>query len=170
MPDEDAEPTPTRIDVSALPDAPNPSDHKKEIDEVVDSEELGFNVIVAKPGQKLPWGYHHHPNHEEFLYVIEGTVRFETADGEREVGENEALFVPPGARQKGVAVGDEPARVVAVGAPKASDEAVLEEPCPDCGERTDREYEVIEEDGETVIALSCAACGAETDRLHAGPS
>jgi hypothetical protein len=58
-------------------------------------------------------------------------------------------------------------RVVAVGAPKGSDGAVVEEHCAACGESTGRDYE-IEEDGE-VYVLYCAGCGAEADRLVVGP-
>lgn len=170
MAEEDGEPTPTRIDVDALPDAPNPTDHKKELDEAVGASEVGVNVFVAQPGQMIPFGRHYHPNQEEFLYVVEGTVTMETAEGEFEVGANEAVFVPPGARQKATAAGDEPVRVIAIGAPKAADEAVLVEYCPACEERTGRDFDPREEDGDHVMVLSCAECGTETGQYRAGPS
>ena len=59
---------------------------------------------------------------------------------------------------------DEPARVIAVGAPNSTDGAVISEPCPDCDDRTDRTHE--ERDG--AYLLFCADCGARTDRLVAG--
>lgn len=157
------------VTVEDLPDAPSPTRHKREIDEAVGATEFGFNVYVAEPGEQLPWGYHHHPDHEEAFYVVTGEVRFETPDGEFLVGSGEAFFVSPGAPQKGVAVGDERAHVIAVGAPKASDEAVVRELCPECGERTGRDYETTEEDGRSVVVLSCAECGTETLRFGEGP-
>lgn len=180
------------VRVEDLPDAPNPTRHKKEVDEAVGATEFGFNVVTADPGQQLPWGFHSHPDHEELFYVLSGTVEFETrepqggSDGrtgsEREgatretedrtyeVTAGEAFFVPRDRGQRGVAVGDEPARVVAVGAPKATDDAVIEEACPSCGAVTGRAFDSEQVDETTVYVLSCAECGTETDRLTPGPS
>jgi quercetin dioxygenase-like cupin family protein len=154
-----------KVTVEQLSDAPNPTSHKKEVDEAVGATEFGFNLYVAEPGQRLPWGYHRHPDHEELFYVLDGELEVETSDGVVEVVAGEALFVPRGTPNRAVAVGSGPVRVVAVGAPKDSDGAVIDEACPACGEETDREYET---DGEAYV-LSCAACGATVDRLTAGP-
>lgn len=159
----------SHVTVDELPDAPNPTSHKKEVDEAVGATEFGFNVVVAEPGEKLPWGFHRHPDHEELFYVLSGTVVFTTGDGDYEVAAGEAFFVPRDRGHRGVAVGDEPARVVAVGAPKASDGAVIEEACPSCGETAGREFHSEAVDETTVYVLSCAGCGEETDRLTAGP-
>lgn len=150
-------------------DAPSLTDHKYELDEAVGAREFGFNVYTAGEGQRLPWGRHHHPEHEEAFYVLEGALLIEMGpEGETEtvrVEPDEALFVPPGTWNRAVAAEDR-TRVVAVGAPKESDGAVIEEPCETCGESTGRDYEV-EEDGD-VYVLYCAGCGAEADRLVAG--
>jgi mannose-6-phosphate isomerase-like protein (cupin superfamily) len=171
------------VAIDELPDAPNPTRHKREVDEAVGATEFGFNVMTADPGERLPWGFHRHPDHEELFYVLSGTVRFDTrqtpddpaasddaaSDRTFEVSADEAFFVPRDAPNRGVAVGDEPARVIAVGAPKASDDAVIEEECPACGAATDREYEVVEVDGDRAYRLTCAECGADVDVLTAGP-
>jgi len=150
-------------------DAPSLTDHKYEVDEAVGAREFGLNVYAASEGQPLPWGRHHHPDHEEAFYVLEGGMVVEMGpegeDGTVRVGPDEALFVPPGTWNRAVAVEDG-TRVVALGAPKASDGAVIEEPCEACGEPTGRDYEVQE--GGDVYVLYCAACGAEADRLVAG--
>lgn len=175
---DDAHPDPDPLDgeydyrqvaVDDLPDAPNPTRAKREVDEAVGGTTFGYNVFVAEPGEKLPWGYHYHPDHEEVLHVLAGELGVETADGERHVGPGEVLFVPPNHPQKAVAVGDEPARVIAVGAPKASDGATIVEECEACGDRTGRDFEATEEDGVTVFVLTCAGCDVETDRLRPGP-
>jgi uncharacterized cupin superfamily protein len=124
-------------------------------------------VYVADPGQQLPWGEHRHPNHEELLYVVEGGIRVETPADDYDVAAGEAFFVPPDAKQRTVATGDGPARVIAVGAPKDDDGAVIEERCPVCGEETDRDYEV-RDDGDTYV-LYCGECEAECRRMTAGP-
>lgn len=156
-----------KVAVDDLPDAPSPTRHKKEVDEAVGATEFGFNVFVADPGQTLPWGKHRHPDHEELLYVVDGNVRVEADARDFELVAGDALFVPRNASQRAVAVGDVPARVVATGAPKSGDDAVLEEVCPECGEETDRDAEAVD-DGNTYV-LFCASCGAETGRLTAGP-
>lgn len=157
------------VRVEELEDAPNPTRHKKEVDEAVGAGTFGFNVMVADEGQQLPWGYHEHPDHEELFYVLAGEVAFETPEGEFAVGPGEAFFVPAGHPQKGVATEDD-TRVVAAGAPKDGDDAVVMEECPECGAETDRDYQSVVEDGGTAYVLYCADCGAQVDRLEAGPS
>lgn len=154
-----------KLDAEALPDAPSPTSGKKEIDEAVGASEFGFNLYLAEPGQQLSMGYHHHPDHEELFYVLDGELTFETPDGEFTVETGEVFFVPPGARQKGRATGDTPARFLAVGAPKAEDHAVIVEHCPTCDAETQRE--IAMEDG--VVVLSCASCETVTGRFEAGP-
>lgn len=156
-----------KVAVDDLPNTPNPTRAKREVDEAVGATEFGFNVYEAEPGEVLPWGYHRHPDHEELFYVVAGEVAVETPDGNISVGAGEALFVPPDHPNRARAVGDDVARVLAVGAPKDADGSVIEEACPECGEVTDRQYEVLE-DGDTYV-LSCSACGAETKRFSAGP-
>jgi quercetin dioxygenase-like cupin family protein len=150
-------------------DAPSFTDHKYELDEAIGAREFGFNVYVASEGQRLPWGRHHHPDHEEVFYVLTGALVVEVGpEGEAEtltVGTDEAVFVPPGTVNHAVAAADG-TRVVAVGAPKASDGAVIEDRCPSCGETTGRDHEV-EADGD-VYVLYCDGCDAEVDRLVAG--
>lgn len=155
----------TTVTVDDLPDAPNPTSHKKEVDEAVGATEFGFNVYVAKPGEQLPWGYHRHLDHEEVFYVIEGTLAVETDGEELTVDAGEALFVGPDSPNKARAVGDDSARVVAAGAPKESDGAVISEECPACGAVTDRTSERV---GDT-YALSCVSCGETVQRLTPGP-
>lgn len=176
------------VRVKELPDAPNPTAHKKEVDEALGIEAFGFNVYTARPGERLPWGYHSHTDHEELVYVIEGRLAVETPatrngdesedtadrtdesrDGILCVRAGEALFVPPGAPQCARAVGKKPAQVIAIGAPKSTDDAVIAEYCPACEATTDRTHEAIETDDEPVYVLSCAECGTETDRFGAGP-
>ncbi|GAA0505426.1 cupin domain-containing protein [Halorubrum aquaticum] len=154
-----------KVAVEELPDAPNPTRHKKEVDEALGVTEFGFNYYVAEPGQRLPWATHRHPDHEELFYVLEGELAVELSDGVLPVTAGEAVFVPPETTNLARATGEGPARVIAVGAPKEDDGAVIEEECPACGAASDRSYEV---DGDDYV-LSCAACGATVDRLTPGP-
>ncbi|WP_284014437.1 cupin domain-containing protein [Halobaculum litoreum] len=158
------------VAVDDVANTPNPTRVKRELDEALGVSLFGCNYYEADPGEPVPWGYHRHPDHEELFYVIAGELAVETPDGEFRVGPDEAFFVPRDAPNRAVAVGDEPCRFLAVGAPKDADGAVIEERCPDCGTVGDREYRV-EETGEGAApdaveyVLACAACGAETDRF-----
>lgn len=159
-----------RIAVDDAANTPNPTRAKRELDEALGVSLFGCNYYEADPGERVPWGYHRHPNHEELFFVIAGELAVDTADGEFRVGADEAFFVPAGAPNRAVAVGDEPCRFLAVGAPKDADGAVIEEACPACGDVSDREYRV-EDVGEgddpeaEEYVLLCAHCGAETDRF-----
>lgn len=162
------------VAVTDLADAPNPTRSKKEIDEAVGATEFGCNLYEADPGERLPWGYHYHPDHEELFYVLDGELAVEIPDSELSVSAGEVLFVPPETPNCARAVGEETARVLAVGAPKDDDGAVIVEECPECGRETDREYESVDSgpDGDSdteEYVLSCADCGAEVDRFGAGP-
>jgi uncharacterized cupin superfamily protein len=158
-----------KINPDELADAPSPTTHKKELDEAVGATTFGCNLYEADPGQQISMGTHYHPDHEELMYVLDGTLRFETPDGEYEVATGEAFFVPMGSEQKGYAAGDEPARFLAIGAPKTEDHAVIREPCESCGETTEREFGTeTDEKGRTVV-LYCSECGTECERFGAGP-
>lgn len=152
-----------KVAVSDVPNTPNPTRAKRELDEALGISTFGLNYYVAEPGEQVPWGRHRHPDHEEAFYVLEGALRVETPEREFLVEADEAFYVPADHWNRAVAAGDEPCRLLAVGAPKETDEAVIEEPCPECGEVTEREYET-REDGE-VYVLTCANCGAETLRF-----
>ncbi|ESP89021.1 cupin domain-containing protein [Candidatus Halobonum tyrrellensis] len=154
------------VAVDEVENTPNPTRVKRELDEALGVSAFGCNYYEADPGEQVPWGYHRHPDHEELFYVIAGAIDVETPEGQYRVAENEAFFVPADAPNRAVATGDEPARILAVGAPKTDDGSVIEERCPACGEVTDREWDRDEgRDGAEVYVLSCADCGAETRRF-----
>jgi quercetin dioxygenase-like cupin family protein len=158
------------VAVDDVANTPNPTRAKRELDEAVGASLFGCNYYEADPGERVPWGYHRHPDHEELFYVIAGELAIDTTDRTYRVGADEAFFVPANAPSRAVAVGDEPCRFLAVGAPKDADDAVISEACPACGVESDRAYDV-EARGEgadpTVeeYVLRCAACGVETGRF-----
>ncbi|UIP01078.1 cupin domain-containing protein [Halobaculum sp. CBA1158] len=160
------------VAVEEVANTPNPTRVKRELDEAVGASLFGCNYYEADPGERVPWGYHRHPDHEEMFYVIAGELAVETPDRTYRVGPDEAFFVPENAPNRAVAAGDEPCRFLALGAPKDADGAVIEEACPACGAVTDREYEVQTVDAGvnpdvTEYVLSCAECGETVDRFSA---
>ncbi|SFR43488.1 cupin domain-containing protein [Halogeometricum limi] len=158
-----------RVTVSDIPDTPNPTSHKREVDEAVGATAFGFNVLEVRPGEQVPWGYHSHPEHEELFYVVSGTLTVDTEDGPVRANAGDAVFVAAGEKNRAHNAADEPAEVVAVGAPKDADHAVIEEACPACGVVGGREYERVAGDDGPQYVLSCESCGAETLRFGAGP-
>ncbi|MFB6360065.1 MAG: cupin domain-containing protein [Halobacteriales archaeon] len=155
-----------KIAVDDLPDAPKPTRHKQELDEAVGASRFGFNVYVGDPGEAVPESSHRHPDHEELFYVLNGELVVETADSTYSVEAGEGFYVPADPPNNACGAGDQPARFVAVGAPKTVHEGVINQRCEACGGRTDRESERDEEP----VVLSCATCGAVTNRFGPGPA
>lgn len=151
------------VDVDDLQSAPNPTTAKQEIDEALGVDAFGFNRYVVAPGERVPWGYHSHPRHEEVFYVLEGVLTVDTPEGSLRVEAGEALYVPPDHLNRAHNAGDDVVELLAVGAPKATDEAVIEEECPACGAVTGRRGERT--DGGDTIVLHCTECDAAVDRF-----
>lgn len=152
-----------KLAVEDVENTPNPTRVKRELDEAVGATAFGLNYYVADPGEQVPWGRHRHPDHEEAFYVLSGELQVETPEGEFSVGADELFFVPENCWNRAVAVGDEPCRLLALGAPKDSDSSVIEDECPECGELTRWETERMD-DAEGWV-LRCSDCGAETKRI-----
>lgn len=156
-----------KVAVEDVENTPNPTRVKRELDEAVGASTFGINYYVADPGEQIPWGRHRHPDHEEAFYVLSGELQVETPDGTFAVAADELFFVPENRWNRAVAVGDEPCRLLALGAPKDSDSAVIEDECPECNELTRWEAERIadEEGADEGWVLSCTVCGVETNRF-----
>lgn len=152
-----------KLGVDDVENTSNSSRVKRELDEAVGATAFGLNYYVADPGEQIPWGRHRHPDHEEAFYVLSGELQVETPEDEFSVGADELFFVPENRWNRAVAVGNEPCRLLALGAPKESDSATIEDECPACGEVTRWETERMD-DGEGWV-LHCSACGAETNRI-----
>lgn len=108
------------LDPTAIePTADHPCDRRSIADAA------GLSVLAAatyrlRPGEELAVEYHYHEQREELLYVLAGTLRVETPDGEYAVGADEVLVVEPESpiRPYNPADADGPARVLGVGAPQ----------------------------------------------------
>jgi quercetin dioxygenase-like cupin family protein len=167
---ESGERTYQHLHFEDAPDAPSHTTHKYEIDQAVGATAFGLNRFVAEPGQRVPWGRHAHPEHEEAFYVISGQVAFTVGPPEKketiQVGPGEIFYVPPNTYQTAVVVGETQLEMLAVGAPKSSDGATIEEECPECGELSGRDFDIV--DAGATYVLYCDACKTELDRLVSG--
>ncbi|WP_049921839.1 cupin domain-containing protein [Halopiger djelfimassiliensis] len=115
------------------------------------------------PGERLSGAVHAHADQEELFVVLEGTATFETGDGEITVDEDEAIRFAPGEFQSGWNDANGRLVVLALGAPRGSDDVrvtripVLDDrtvACPEC----DHDHMRIA-DGSGLV---CPDCGATT--------
>ena len=159
---------------------------RRRLSDRLGTTDLALNRYRVAPGGTLPAGLHAHADQEEVFYVLAGTATFETlaspsatspgtADGpddsERatadagdvpgETGDvtvrtGEAVRFAPGEFQSGRNGGSDPLVVLAVGAPRGSDDLRFPVACPDCGRG-----EMRLATGGEVPRFRCPRCGAE---------
>ncbi|MFB6268247.1 MAG: cupin domain-containing protein [Halodesulfurarchaeum sp.] len=91
-------------------------------------EHFALNLYEPEPGEQLPLAYHYHREQEEALYVIQGTIRVETPDGDRTIGTDEVFIAEPESPHRAYTpeTADRGARVLAIGAPRVDDAEVYE--------------------------------------------
>jgi len=152
-----------------------PADRNVPLTDALGAADAALNYYELDEGDSFAYGLHSHASQEEFFYVLEGTVTFETlgvqqspddaaveAD-ETEVAAGELVRFGPGEFQRGVNRGSERVRALAVGAPQdAGDTEILRE-CEACGETTTQKIELADDHSE--IRAVCEACGAVTGRF-----
>lgn len=151
-----------KVEVADVDRVPSPASVRRPLADAMGAEHVAVNYYELEPGESFAFGYHRHEGQEEVFYVIAGTATFETAEGEMEVGPDEALHVAPGEFQQGFNRGDERVVALALGAPKRATGGEMRRDCPDCGERTRHRFE-SEDEGRTRLTI-CLECGAETGR------
>lgn len=125
------------------------------------AENVAINHFEVEPGDAFSAGYHTHYDQEEIFYILEGVATFETEEGEKTVREGEAIRFAAGELQHGYNEGGDTVVSLAIGAPKETEDVVVE--CPDCGELTPQDQTM--NDSRTQITLSCTECGAVKARF-----
>ncbi|MFB6087363.1 MAG: cupin domain-containing protein [Haloarculaceae archaeon] len=117
-------------DLDPLPDRPSET---RSISDAAGLETLGLRVYHVDPGEDVPLtGYHYHDRQEEALYVLDGRLHVETADGEYVVAPGQCFAVEPGNphRAHNPADADGAVDLLAVGAPSVSDGNPVDPPDP----------------------------------------
>lgn len=123
-------------------------------------EGFAMNHYDLAPGETLSGGMHTHEDQEEVFYVLSGTVTFETPDDAFEVPAGDAVRFAPGEYQHGRNDTDGRVQVLALGAPRETEELRALLPCPECGEEAELEVEIP--DSRDAVVVTCPECGAET--------
>jgi uncharacterized cupin superfamily protein len=132
---------------------------RRALTDPLDATDLAINYYRLEPGQSLSGGMHTHMDQEEVFYVVDGTVTFETPEGEHEVGGDEAIRFAPGDYQTSENKTDDDAVVLALGAPKDSSDVRVPMECRECGDSDSLRFHMTS-DGQH---LECPECGNTVD-------
>lgn len=108
-------------------------------------------------------GTYRYETQEEVFYVQQGTVTFETENGDIEAEAGEVVRFAPNEWKGGTNTGPERAVVLQMGAPQDRGERAYLRECPECGERTPQDFELTE--ARDFFIAHCAECGTETARF-----
>lgn len=124
-------------------------------------------------GGELPGGLHAHADQAEVYLVRDGRLTVETLDGRTELAADEAVRFAPGEVHRGLNDGSDPAVVLALGAPRETEDTRVPADCPACGHA---ELRVV--DGPAFRCPSCDTerrpapcpdCGRRAMRMVLGP-
>ncbi|MFC6954795.1 cupin domain-containing protein [Halorubellus litoreus] len=137
--------------------------------EVLGTSDVAVNHYRVAPGEALVGGLHAHLDQEEVFYVLDGVVTFATMQDPSEPPESvrvtagEAIRFGRGEYQHGRNESDEPAEVLALGAPPDSTSGREPRTCDACGESEYLDTAMV--DGE--LKARCPTCGTVHDSgLH----
>lgn len=170
-----------RVPVDDLdPRLPGPGVERRGLSGPLGTTRVAVNHYRVAPGEELPGGLHAHADQEELFYVLEGKATFETYEpgggpeaasgsaasseprggpgrtgGEITVAAGEAIRFAPGEFQSGRNDAESDLVVLAVGAPRDSEDVRLPVGCPECG------HDGMCMDAGDGVELACPDCGAE---------
>lgn len=156
-----------RVAFDDVENSVRPAAVQKPLTHALGCDDLAVNYYELAPGDSFAFAYHSHAVQEEVFIVLDGTVTFETEEGDVTVGQNEAIRFVPGEFQRGWNRGDERVRALALGAPLAYEGSEILVDCPVCGERTS--HDIVKPDDEPdARAVICMECGGEIQRWRRG--
>ena len=139
--------------------------------EALETSNLAANRYHVPPGGTLPGGLHAHMDQEEIFVILEGTAVFDTLEGSARVSAEGAIRFAPGEFHSGRNDTNEPLEMVALGAPKETEDVRVPATCPACveprlrleGGGGDVYFSCPNADcGRRYRALACPHCAHET--------
>lgn len=134
------------------------SSYRRRLSDPLGTAAVAINVYNVAPGDGLPGGLHAHVDQEEVFAVLAGEATFETLEGTVAVDRGEVVRFAPGEFQSCRNAADEELVVLALGAPRDSEDVRVPVACPACGNGEVRL--AFDGDGPTFV---CPGCGAEHD-------
>lgn len=135
------------------------------------ADAVAVNRYEVPPGGGLPGGLHAHPDQEEVFVVLSGEATFQTFRGVLRVAAGEAIRFAPGEFQSGRNDGESDMAVLAVGAPRESEDTRVPVACPDCARPDlrlsfgDRLTFVCPDCAGEFVPETCPACGDDDLRV-----
>lgn len=140
------------------------------LQDALGTSDVAVNRFELSPQTRFPWGLHAHEDQEELFLVLEGTMTFETLEGEVVVEADQAVRFAPGEFQAGRNAHDDPAVCVAIGAPPGSEDIRIPRPCDACDHpslRLDHGAGRLDCPAcETSVSTACDACGSEGRQIR----
>ncbi|WP_227357324.1 cupin domain-containing protein [Haladaptatus salinisoli] len=130
---------------------------RRGLSEPLETSNLALNHYRIGPGEGFPGGIHTHMDQEEVFIVIEGEAVFETLDGKVTISEGEAIRFAPGEFQSGKNESNTGLVVLAIGAPRNSEDMRIPVECPECNHDNVR-LDFNDEDG---LRFVCPRCGTK---------
>lgn len=133
--------------------------------EALGTTDMAVNHYRLQPDDRLSSGLHTHEDQEEVFIVTEGEVTFHTDaadDDQVTVSAGEVIRFAPGEFQTGGNHGEEEAEMIALGAPRDSEDIRVPRVCPECDAEVVRV--VPAEDG--TFGFVCPECGEEGDDVE----
>ena len=76
------------------------------------SERLTVLRMTISPGERIP--LHYHPDHEEGIYLLEGTLQATHGDQEQAIVAGDVVLASPGTRHGLANLSEEPAVIMAI--------------------------------------------------------
>lgn len=137
---------------------------RRSLSDPLDTSHVSINHYTLEPGDRLA-GLHAHMDQEEVFVALEGEATFETfvpedgVGGEVAVTSGEVIRFAPGEFQSGKNDSDDDVEIIALGAPRGTEDWRVPVACPDCGHSNTRP--MVADDGQTPV-LVCPGCGTET--------
>lgn len=146
---------------------------RHELGEALGTTAVAINFYRIEPGGGLPAGLHAHFDQEEVFIVLAGTAVFETFDGAVTLGAGEAIRFAPGEFQSGRNPGETAVELLALGAPKDTEDIRIPCSCPECTAPSlrlsfgDQLTFVCPECAASRVPADCPSCDSPALQIHA---
>lgn len=139
------------------------ADEWRPVDGDLDAENLSLSYYELEPDDEFLFGgIYRYETREEVFYVQDGTVTFETGDGDVEAEAGEVVRFAPNEWKGGTNTGTDRAVLLHMGAPQERGERSYLRECPECGERTPQDFELTE--ARDYFIAYCGECETEIVR------
>lgn len=144
-----------RVNVSAGETGDDGAIDRHQLGSTLGTTDVAINRYQVAPGEELPAGLHAHHDQEELFIVLAGEATFWTLEETITVGTHAAVRFAPGEYKMTANEGETSLELLALGAPRESNDISIPVTCPSCGDAD------LRLDGEGGFSFVCPVCSAE---------